>query len=173
MKTWLGAALVALLIGVAPGWSAEPGTPGHGAGRGPVTDLPMPRFVSLKASEANARRGPSTAHRIDWVYRLRDMPLRVTGEFEHWRRVEDAEGKGGWMHFALLSGVRTAMVTEDMVTLRRHPQPDAAAVAKLERGVVGRLVSCAQDWCQLQLGRTRGWVEARKLWGVEPGERFE
>ena len=32
---------------------------------GPETNLPMPRFVSLKASESNVRRGPSLSHRID------------------------------------------------------------------------------------------------------------
>ncbi|MDH3264304.1 MAG: aspartyl-trna synthetase, partial [Paracoccaceae bacterium] len=45
--------------------------------RGPVTNLPLPRYVSLKADEANARRGPGTDHRIDWVFRRRDMPLQV------------------------------------------------------------------------------------------------
>ena len=57
--------------------------------RGPVTGLPLPRYVSLKASEANVRRGPSLTHRIDWVFKRRDMPLRITAEFGHWRRVED------------------------------------------------------------------------------------
>ncbi|CAN0603746.1 unnamed protein product, partial [Ectocarpus sp. 12 AP-2014] len=36
--------------------------------RGKVTNLPIPRFVSLKAEEGNARRGPSLSHRIDWVF---------------------------------------------------------------------------------------------------------
>ena len=43
--------------------------------RGPVTNLPLPRFVSLKANEGNVRRGPSLSHRIDWVFKRRDMPL--------------------------------------------------------------------------------------------------
>ena len=43
--------------------------------RGAVTNLPLPRFVSLKASEGNVRRGPSLTHRIDWVFKRRDMPL--------------------------------------------------------------------------------------------------
>ena len=43
--------------------------------RGPVTNLPMPRYVSLKTSEGNVRRGPSLTHRIDWVFKRRGMPL--------------------------------------------------------------------------------------------------
>ena len=73
---------------------------------GEVTNLPIPRFVSMKASEGYARRGPSQGHRIDWVFQHKNTPLRITGEYEHWRRVEDVDGQGGWMHFRLLSGVR-------------------------------------------------------------------
>ena len=56
--------------------------------RGKVTNLPIPRYVSLKAEEGNVRRGPSLSHRIDWVFQRRNMPLQVTGEHGHWRRVE-------------------------------------------------------------------------------------
>src|SRR5690606_30146215 len=86
--------------------------------RGPVTNLPIPRFVSLKGSEGNARRGPSTAHRIDWVFVRRDMPLEVIGEYENWREVRDKDGATGWVHYTLLSGVRTVIVEQDLAALR-------------------------------------------------------
>ncbi len=44
--------------------------PGHGC----VTNLPLPRFVSLKGDEGNARRGPGLTHRIDWVFTRPGMP---------------------------------------------------------------------------------------------------
>jgi len=138
--------------------------------RGPVTNLPLPRYVSLKTGEGNARRGPGMSHRIDWVFTRRDMPLRVTAEFEHWRRVEDAEGAGGWMHFALLSGVRTVLVQQDMVTLHMRPDPEAPLNARLEAGVVARLLECAADWCRVNADGTRGWVERAALWGIDPQE---
>ena len=67
--------------------------------RGSVTNLPLPRFVSLKSSEVNVRRGPSLTHRIDWVYKRRDLPVEVTAEYGHWRRVRDRDGAGGWVHY--------------------------------------------------------------------------
>ena len=39
--------------------------------RGAVTNLPIPRYVSLKASKGNVRRGPSLRHRSDWVFTRR------------------------------------------------------------------------------------------------------
>lgn len=144
-----------------------------GQERGPVTNLPMPRYVSLKAEEANARRGPDRSHRIDWVYKRRDMPLRVTAEFEHWRRVEDMDGQGGWMHYALLSGVRTAIVAQDLVPIRNHANPEAREVALLERGVIGSLRQCQVEWCEVTLNELRGWVPKAALWGVSPNEVFD
>ena len=46
--------------------------------RGSVTNLPLPRYVSLKVDEAFVRRGPSKTHRIDWVLTRRNMPLMIT-----------------------------------------------------------------------------------------------
>jgi len=140
------------------------------AERGPETGLPLPRFVSLKGSEGRARRGPARSHRVDWIFTRRDMPLRVTAEFEHWRRVEDADGYGGWVHYASLSGVRTALLTRDMVPMRSQPRTNAPEIALLERGVVARILTCQTDWCRLGAEGQRGWVERRALWGVDPQE---
>jgi SH3-like domain-containing protein len=138
--------------------------------RGPVTNLPLPRYVSLKASEANVRRGPSLTHRIDWVFVRRDMPLRITAEHGHWRRVQDREGAGGWVHYSLLSGVRTVLVEEDRLPLRARPDARAPATALLEAGVVARLGACRADWCRLTAGGYRGWARKAGLWGVAEDE---
>lgn len=138
--------------------------------RGPETNLPLPRYVSMKASEAYARRGPSRGHRIDWVFVRRHMPLQVTNEYGHWRRVQDAEGAGGWMHYSLLSGTRTAVVEVDDLVLRRAPGVEAPAAARLERGVVARLGDCAVGWCELEVDGVEGWAPASAIWGVDPAE---
>lgn len=143
---------------------------GPGTQRGAVTNLPLPRYVSLKGNEGNARRGPSLSHRIDWVFRHAGMPLRVTAEFGHWRRVEDRDGAGGWVHYALLSGVRTALVTQDMLELRTRPTENAEVVARAEAGAILRLGECNPDWCRVSGGGQRGWVPKSTIWGVDPGE---
>ena len=134
--------------------------------RGSVTNLPLPRFVSLKSSEVNVRRGPSLTHRIDWVYKRRDLPVEVTAEYGHWRRVRDREGAGGWVHYSLLSGVRTVIVEEDMLDIRSRPDVAAPVEARLRAGVIAYLGECAQDWCELQAGGYDGWARRSALWGV-------
>jgi len=141
-----------------------------GQDRGPVTNLPMPRFVSLKAAEGNVRRGPSLTHRIDWVFTRRDMPLEVTAEYGHWRRVRDRDGQGGWVHYSLLSGVRTVIVERDMLTLFAKPDPKASENAHLEMGVIARLGKCGPAWCRVSAGGQRGWTRKETLWGVRSDE---
>ncbi|MEY3960537.1 MAG: hypothetical protein RIR14_1191 [Pseudomonadota bacterium] len=153
--------------------AAKPARPPRDPSKGAVTNLPIPRFVSLKGNEGNARRGPSLTHRIDWVFTTSGMPLRVTAEHENWRRVEDAEGLGGWVHYALLSGVRSAMVTADMAEFRMKPTEGAPVMFKAERGVIGRLLACEPDWCRMNVQGERGWVQKSALWGVMPGEILE
>jgi SH3-like domain-containing protein len=137
---------------------------------GPVTNLPMPRFVSMKASEGNVRRGPSLTHRIDWVFKRRDMPLRITAEHGHWRRVEDRDGMGGWVHYSLLSGTRTVLIEQDMLALHARPDPNAPITAALELGVVARLGDCDVEWCELRTGGYRGWAPKSRVWGVAANE---
>ncbi|MGZ9811819.1 SH3 domain-containing protein [Pseudoroseicyclus sp. H15] len=145
--------------------SADPGNQ-----LGPVTHLPLPRFVSLKTSEGNVRRGPSLSHRIDWVFVRRGMPLMVTAEFGHWRRVEDVEGLGGWVHYALISGTRNVLVEQDHAPIHRRADEDSPVVAELEEGVIARLDECTRDWCRISVSGYRGWALKTALWGVMEDE---
>lgn len=155
--------------GAVPGAAVPPRDPG----RGSVTTLPLPRYVSLKTDEGNARRGPGLTHRIDWVFTRAGMPLRITAEFEHWRRVEDADGVGGWVHYSLLSGVRTGLVMLDMAEFRTLPDPDAPVAFQAEVGVIGRILRCEPGWCRMSVDGQRGWVQSGALWGVDQDEVIE
>ena len=140
---------------------------------GCVTNMPLPRFVSLKGDEGNARRGPGLTHRIDWVFTRAGMPLKITAEYENWRRVEDVEGAGGWVHYALLSSARTALVTQDMAELRNDPDTSATVIAQAELGVVGRILECNPGWCRLSIDGQRRRVLKSSIWGVNADEIIE
>ena len=142
--------------------------------RGPVTNLPMPRFVSIRAKTANARRGPDLNQRIDWAFVRRGLPVEVTDEYGHWRRVRDAEGAGGWVHYSLLSGVRMALVRADApVPLYAGPDEQKPLVAMAEPGAVARISICAGDWCELTAGGIKGWLPRAAIWGVGPQEELD
>lgn len=142
----------------------------NAAERGPVTNLLMPRYVSLKASEANARRGPSLSHRIDWVFKKKGMPLEIYGEYDNWRRVRDAEGAGGWIHYSLLSGVRSIIITSSMANLYRKSDQNSMIMARIEQNYIADLGKCIKDWCEIDAGKYDGWIKKTDIWGVAPDE---
>jgi SH3-like domain-containing protein len=139
----------------------------------PVTGAPLPRWMSLKA-EAFARRGPGKEHRIDWVFRHRGTPLRVVAQYEHWRKVVDAEGTGGWVHYSLLRGTRTVLFRAVPETaLREEPDAGARVVALAMPGAIAALDACRADWCHVAAGVAEGWVPKTEIWGVDAAEAFE
>lgn len=141
--------------------------------RGSITNLPIPRFVSTKSDECNVRRGPSLSHKVDWVFKRKGMPVEVTAEHGHWRRVRDRDGVGGWVHYSLLSGARNVIIDQDMQALYSRPDPDTHVAARLELGVIARIMECTEDWCRLNAGGFKGWAPKAALWGVNADELID
>lgn len=140
---------------------------------GPETNLPIPRFVSLKAGKANIRRGPGLTYRIDWVFLRRGMPLEIVAEHGHWRKVRDVDDAGGWVHHALLRGSRTAVVTAPRAALRHMPGLDKDIVAIAEAGVIIEVDRCGVNWCEVEKDEHEGWVQKIEIWGARKDETFE
>jgi SH3-like domain-containing protein len=145
---------------------------------GPVTGLPLPRYVSLKSDHVNLREGPSKDHATKWIYQRAGLPVEVTAEFDTWRRIRDSEGAEGWVFHSLLSGKRTALVApwkKDVppFPLRAEPEKDARPVAKLEPGVIVSVKSCDGKWCRVKIDGYDGYMVQTELWGVYPGEKID
>ncbi len=155
------AAIVAAAAFLALG-AASADTPAVGTD----SQLPVPRFVSLKTPGANGRHGPGLEHRVDWIYERAGLPLQVTGESGPWRRVVDPDGAVTWMHGQSLDNRRMAYVRTE-TPLRRSARTDSRTVAYLGEGVVGALTGCEGEWRRVAVGGRVGWVENDALWGAE------
>lgn len=145
---------------------------------GPVTGLPVPRYVSLKSDHVNLREGPSKDHATKWIYQRAGLPVEITAEYETWRRIRDSEGSEGWVLHSLLSGKRTALVAPwkkdaPPFPLRAEARDDANVVVKLAPGVVSSVKKCDGSWCRLKGEGYDGFIAQTSLWGVYPGEKVE
>jgi SH3-like domain-containing protein len=151
------AAMFAFALG---GASATTGAPALGTD----SNLPVPRFVSLKTPGANGRQGPGLTHRVNWIYERAGLPLQVTGESGPWRRVRDPDNAEVWIHAQNLDQRRTVYVSE-ATSLRRNPNSASATVAYLAPGVVGAVTGCNGEFRRVAVGGRVGWVENASLWG--------
>jgi SH3-like domain-containing protein len=144
---------------------------------GAVTGLPLPRFVSLKSSEVNVRRGAGTEHDVVWSYHRTGLPVEIIAEWDNWRRIRDADGADGWVFHRLLGARRTALVapwaTEPVLPLRQSDAPDSNVVAQLQPKVLANVSVCNGTWCRISGEGFDGWIEQEKLFGVYPGEQFD
>jgi SH3-like domain-containing protein len=131
---------------------------------GTDSNLPVPRYVSLKTPGANGRQGPSLNHRVNWIYERAGLPLQVTGESGPWRRVRDPDGAEVWMHAQNLDQRRTIYVSE-ATALRRTAHEGSQVVAYLSPGVVASVTGCNGEWRRVAVGARVGWVQNDALWG--------
>ncbi len=167
------AARVCAFLAMTLAAAAPPAWAQSGDSVGEVTNLPVPRYVSLRSSEINVRRGPGLDYRKDWVFQRAGLPVRIIEEYGDWRRIVDKDDAGGWVYHAMLTGRRTVLVTADEVVLRSDASDTAAPVARAEQGVVARLRACRPDWCEIEAEGHKGWVRKSVVWGVDPGEIVE
>ena len=136
--------------------------------------LPVPRYVSLKSGEVYLREGPSSGHKVEWVYVRRGLPVEVIAEYDVWRRIRDADGVVGWVHKGMLDGKRSVLMTgEANIPLRESPAPDAAIVAYAQPGVIARLETCGGSFCEVKAQAIDGYVSRTQIWGVYAGETVE
>jgi len=139
----------------------------------PQTPPPRPYFVSIKVDKAYMREGPSDNNRIKWVYQRKGLPLEVLASFEVWRRVKDMDGEIGWIHTALLSRDRTAIVVGAAdAPVRRRVDPNSDVIAEAKPGAIGRLMECAKLACEVKFEAAQGWIERARLWGVHDGDEY-
>ena len=83
-------------------------------------DKKPPYWASIASGEAMMRTGPGRNYPGVWLYKRRDLPVRVLQIYPNWRKIEDPDGEQGWMLVTLLSDRRTAIVKPGRAA--RHPR---------------------------------------------------
>lgn len=126
-----------------------------------------PYWASLRADEVWMRVGPSKSYPIDWVYKRKNLPVKVVRLKEGWRLVRDPDGTQGWIDQTMLRIDRSALVVgTGRAAIRAEPRADAPLRWNAEPGVVGMLGECESGWCEFDVGGRKGWIEAARLWGA-------
>ncbi|WP_017671906.1 SH3 domain-containing protein [Blastomonas sp. AAP53] len=129
-------------------------------------EVEVPYWASVQRDEAFARAGPMATYQIEWVFRRRNLPVKVIKRYGPWRQIVDPSGWTGWMHSNMLSRKRTAFVNGPVLAIRSAPQDSAKLMWRAEPGVVGELGECEQGWCEFAVDKRAGWVRQDQIWGA-------
>jgi len=134
-------------------------------------NLSVPRFVTIKFSEVNARTGPMQDCPIEWVFVKKGEPVEVVAEYDQWRQIRDIHSEGGWVHANVISGKRSVVViAKDTTALLSAPGKYDQIVANLAPQIRCDLDKCKNDWCSISCKSYKGWIAKKFLWGVYPDE---
>jgi SH3-like domain-containing protein len=147
-------------------------------GKGVSTNLPLPRFVSLKADKVNLRAGPTRDNAVNWVFTRAGLPVEITAESENWRKIRDSTGTEGWVFHTLLSSRRTVLVSpwakKEVKDFPLYAERGGSGInARLQPGVLASVKSCDGKWCRISGEGFDGYIEQERLWGVYPNEKVE
>ena len=140
---------------------------------GKISGLPLPRYAVLKAKEVNMRGGPGIDHPIKITYGCIFAPIKILNEVEAWRLVSDVYGNQGWIHEAMLDGKKYVQISGNNndsnaeFMIFRLPNKDSKPIARVQNGIVMKLVTCNELWCKVKLNQSySGWVLKNNLWGI-------
>ena len=135
-------------------------------------ERPVPYWASIAAGQALMRTGPDRTYPALWLYKRRDLPVRVLQVLGPWRRVQEQDGSSGWMLATLLAARRTAVVMGQYRPILSEPGPNGHLLWQAEPGVIGRISKCDGQYCRIQIGEKVGWIEQSGIWGTDPGEHI-
>lgn len=137
-------------------------------------DKVPPYWASIASGEAMIRTGPGRNYPGTWLFKRRDLPVRVIKIYSSWRLIEDPEGTRGWMLVTLLSDQRTALVKPGEPRAIHEKPSRASRVAYLaEPNVVGRIEQCDGQWCRFAVGKRGGWIAQDSIYGVGAKEQLD
>jgi SH3-like domain-containing protein len=137
-------------------------------------DRQPPYWASIASGEAMMRTGPGRNYPGVWLYKRRDLPIRVIKTYPNWRLIEDPDGTRGWMLVSLLSDRRTAIIKPGGPRpIHERPDPSSRIAYLAEHGVVGRIEQCANGWCRIRIGTREGNIQVSNIWGVGENEAVD
>ena len=130
-------------------------------------------WASIASGQAMMRAGPGRNYPGIWLYKRRDLPVRVVQTYPNWRKIEDPDGQQGWMLVTLLGDPRTAIVKPvGPRDIRVTPAANAAVRYRAEAGVVGQNEQYDPKWRKFSVGNHIGWIAKTDVYGIRYEEEL-
>ena len=121
-------------------------------------------FLSLKKNKVNVRYGPSLESPIKFIYKKIDLPIKQIDKKDNWRRIIDSKNNSGWIHWSQLKPINSVILLKDKILFKK-PSNFSRPLANIKQGRVLVVKKCDGNWCKVQTGNLKGWIDNKNLWG--------
>ena len=122
------------------------------------------KFLSLKKNKVNVRYGPSFDFPIKYIYKKINLPIKQIDKKENFRRIIDYKKNSGWIHISQLKKLNSVITEKDKILFKK-PSIFSKPIANIKKGRLLLIKKCENEWCKVETGVFKGWVDNKNLWG--------
>jgi SH3-like domain-containing protein len=121
-------------------------------------------YLILKNNKVNVRYGPGFDYPIKFVYKKKNLPVKVIDKKENFRRIIDFKNNNGWIHTSQLKEGKAFILLEDQILFAK-PTKYSKPILKISKGRLLLVKKCKVKWCKIKTGKYIGWLKANNVWG--------
>ncbi|QXK92307.1 hypothetical protein HL033_02015 [Neoehrlichia mikurensis] len=129
-----------------------------------ASKVKFPYFSSLGFNKVDVRSGPGMEYPIKWIYVKKNLPVKVIGTFNIWKKIRDVEGGEGWVRSNVLKDQEVVIITSDTFGYK-SPNIQDRYIMKIDKFIVLNVIKCDNDWCYVKAEKHKSWVQKKFLWG--------
>jgi len=121
-------------------------------------------YLILKNNKVNVRYGPGFDYPIKFIYKKKNLPIRVIDKEENFRRIIDFKNNSGWIHTSQLKKGKAFILLEDQILFTK-PTKYSKPVLKIAKGRLLVVKKCKKIWCSVKTENYTGWIKNENVWG--------
>ena len=122
-------------------------------------------YLILKNNKVNVRYGPGFDYPIKFVYKKKNLPVKVIDKKENFRRIIDFKNNSGWIHTSQLKKGEAFILLEDQILFTK-PTKYSKPILRIAKGRLLVVKKCKKIWCKVKTENYTGWVKSEKVWGA-------
>ena len=122
-------------------------------------------YLILKNNEVNVRYGPGFDYPIKYVYKKKNLPIKVIDKKENFRRIIDFKKNSGWIHVSQLKKGKSLILLKDQILFSK-PTRYSKPIIKISKGRLLLVKKCKKEWCKVKTEDYLGWIITNNIWGT-------
>ena len=122
-------------------------------------------YLILKNNEVNVRYGPGFDYPIKYVYKKKNLPIKVIDKKENFRRIIDFKKNSGWIHVSQLKKGKSLILLKDQILFSK-PTRYSKPIIKISKGRLLLVKKCKKKWCKVKTEDYSGWIVINNIWGT-------
>jgi SH3-like domain-containing protein len=122
-------------------------------------------YLILKNNKVNVRYGPGFNYQIKYIYKKKNLPIKVIDKKENFRRIIDFKKNSGWIHISQLKKGKSIILLEDQILFKK-PTKYSKPLFKIAKGRLLLIKKCKKKWCKVKTEDYLGWIITNNIWGT-------